>query len=143
MLVLFSLLTLTLASINVHFWQIYQSNEVTHCNIQQLIGNGSNFVNTLNQTIHEFDLNRNTSYEFGLVLGRHETFNLIYSLTCQDLTCSTCNNYIGPCPRIVFLISAMSPGKPIVNVINYSNSSYGTFIFYQSKMWLYATFSCM
>ena len=105
---------------SVQIWQTVISQQIAHCQLTQNFGSGTVFVNENNHSITEFSFENN--FTFGITLappGPKATFNTMLSLVCVDLVSAVCSDYVGPCPRSVFILSVTSP---VISVINYQKA---------------------
>lgn len=108
------------------FNHVVYSNHIAQCQLDQTYGNYSFFVNVKNETIKSFIVQEN--FTFGIFVEPFTNFDALFSLTCVDLTSNVCINYIGPCPRSIFILSLYNPFVRIMNYLNassyFKNSNY-------------------
>ena len=95
------------------------TNQISQCQISQLFGRGAIFVDLNNKTIDSFSFESNFTFKIQLAKPSPiSNLDQLFSLACVDLTSAVCNDYIGFCPKTVFIISMDK-----INTINYNASS--------------------
>ncbi len=96
-------------------------NNIAQCQVSESFGKNSVFVDFENTSITEFIFKDN--FTFGTILPNptpKSNLDVIFALVCVDFTSNTCSDYIGFCPKTVFVVSLV---EPFVSIITYRNTS--------------------
>ncbi len=99
--------------INTNLW--------SRCQVSNTFEKSTLFTDLQNQTVEIFDVDN--FFSFNMYLLSNATFNMIYSLSCLNVSCPWVSL---PCARSVFQISANGPAMPNIFIQNYdgANSSF-------------------
>lgn len=116
----FSLVFLSLIAVNSehktpHTFHNVTVNSFAICQFSHLFEDNFYFVDIgTDQHVHKFALGIDEVFEYGLVITKGSTFNMLYGLTCTQN-----NNATAESPRVAFVIGADGPAQPNINVLNY------------------------
>jgi hypothetical protein len=114
-LIFLSVITATDTSESPHTFHNVTVNNFAICQFSHLFEDNFYFVDIgTGQSVHRFALGIDEVFEYGLVITKGSTFNMLYSLTCTQN-----NNETAQSPKVAFVVGADGPAQPNINVVNY------------------------